>query len=251
MVKMRFTAFILIIGLAQTAFAKKVEKIDFPEEELARESVLPIFDTRVSVKNRRVKYNKRFEFNLMTGMVMSEPVYDPFHFGASLTYHFSNTHGFHLMGAFFNEGLSGSGEDLRNGNVIDSGGGSGAVTFDALEAPSKEVMIAGHYQYTAYYGKISISKELVMNLSLAGLGGGGFYIIGSELAPMVNFGISQRLYFNSRMSLRFDLLFSLFNGPDITSAPNLETGGAAPDESEFDNTFQFDSNIYLGLSFLL
>lgn len=227
-------------------------KIQFPEEELATESVLPVFEDRTAVRNRRVEHKGKFEINLMGGMVTSEPIYDPLNFGLSLSYHFDNTKGIHIMATMFSDGLSASGESLRNGDVIDNDGGSSLITFDATKAPSKEFLLAAHYQYTAYYGKISFARDSIMNLSLSGLIGGGFYMMDGLTAPTVNLGVSQRYYFNSWLALRFDILFSIYNGPDITSAGPLRTNDTnKPDPGEFEKSMQFDSNIFLGLSLLL
>jgi outer membrane beta-barrel protein len=249
MSKVALCAF-LVSSVASTALAEV--KIQFPEEELATESVLPVFEDRVAVRNRKVEHKGKFEINLMGGLVTSEPIYDPLNFGLSLSYHFNNTQGIHIMGTVFSDGLSGSGESLRNGNVVGDGGGSANITFDASQAPNKEFMLAAHYQYTAYYGKISLARDSIMNLSLSGLLGGGFYMMDGLTAPTVNFGVSQRYYFNSRVALRFDILFSIFNGPDITSAGPLRTNAPTkPDPGEFEKSMQFDSNIFLGLSLLI
>jgi len=245
------TLSILVVGsLSSTAFAEV--KIQFPEEELATESVLPVFEDRIAVRNRKVEHKGKFEINLMGGMVTSEPIYDPLNFGLSLSYHFNNTQGIHIMGTMFSDGLSDSGKSLRDGNVIGDGGGSTSITFDASKAPHKEFMLAAHYQYTAYYGKISLTRDKIMNLSVSGLLGGGFYMMDGLTAPTVNFGLSQRYYFNSRIALRFDILFSVYNGPDITSAgPLRATDTSKPDPGEFEKSMQFDSNIFFGLSLLL
>ncbi len=243
---------LVVAGLAFTSNALAEVKINFPDEELATESALPKFETISAVKNRKVNHEGKFEINLMGGMVASEPIYDPLSYGLSLSYHFNNTKGIHIMGVLFSEGLSGSGKSLRDGNVITGSGNTSGQTFDALRAPYKEFMLSAHYQYTAYYGKISLTRENIMNLTLSGLIGGGFYSMKGLTAPTVNLGVSQRLYFNSRVALRFDILFSLFNGPNITSAGPLPTNGQpGPDAGAFDKAMQFDTNVFMGISFLL
>jgi len=244
------TSFLFIFSIGTTAFAEV--KIQFPDEELATESVLPVFENQVAVRNRKVEHKGKFEINLMGGLVTSEPIYDPLNFGVSLSYHFDNTKGIHFMVTKFSDGLSASGESLRNGDVIADDGGSANLSFDATKAPSKELLLAAHYQYTAYYGKISFARDSIMNLSLSGLLGGGVYMMDGLTAPTVNFGVSQRYYFNSSLALRFDILFSIFNGPDITSAgPLTRSSATQPDPGEFEKSMQFDSNIFLGLSLLI
>jgi len=242
----------LLLVTSYSAVSYAEVKIQFPEEELATESVLPVFEDRVAVRNRKVEHKGKFEVNLMGGLVTSEPIYDPLSYGLSLSYHFNNTQGIHIMGTMFSDGLSDSGKSLRAGNVIGDGSGASGITFDALKAPHKEFMLAAHYQYTAYYGKISLARDSIMNLSLSGLIGGGVYMMDGLTAPTVNLGVSQRYYFNSRIALRFDILFSIYNGPDITSAGPLRTADTTkPDPGEFEKSMQFDSNIFLGLSLLI
>lgn len=246
----KILSFVLVSFLTQAAHAEV--KISFPDEELATESVLPVFEDRVAVKNRKVNHKGKFEINLMGGLVTSEPIYDPITYGLSLTYHFNNTKAIHIMAASFSDGLSGSGKSLRNGEVIGGSGAATGIEFDATRAPHKEFLLAAHYQYTAYYGKISLTRDNIMNMTLSGLIGGGFYAMDGLTAPTVNLGVSQRLYFTSRVALRFDLLFSIFNGPDITSGGVLDRSNLpGPDAGAFEKSIQFDSNLYFGLSLLI
>ncbi len=241
----------ILVNLMFISHAFSQVKITFPEEELATESILPKFETTSAVKNRKVNHKGKFEINFMGGMVASEPIYDPLSFGLSLSYHFNNTQGIHIMGLMFSSGLSKSGKSLQEGNVISDSGDKSGQKFDALKAPHKESMLAIHYQYTSYYGKISLTHENIMNLTLSGLIGGGFYSMKGLTVPAVNLGLSQRLYFNSSVAFRFDILFSVFNGPNITSAGTVKPNEPAPDVKDFNKTIQFDTNIYMGVSFLL
>lgn len=254
--------FILSLCLASLislmAYESQAASVQFPEEELAQEAVLPVFDEKIAIKSRRVNHAERFEANLFASAVLSEPIYDPYNFGLSVTYHFDNTRGIHVMGSFFSDGLSTNGEKLRRGDVIPISGS--AKYFDATRAPHKNFMLAAHYQHTAYYGKISITKQTVMNLSLYGLLGGGAYLMDGDIAPMVNLGFGQRFYLTPSVALRLDLLLSAYYGADITSTfdatdPNdrLDNSSPAPavDSSKFDKKLLFDTQIVLGFSFLI
>jgi len=244
-------AFVFHFSLLLATDASAGVKIKFPEEELSTESTLPVFEEKVAILNRKVKHAERFELNLMGGIVASEPLYNPVNFGGSITYHFDNTHAVHLMGTLFAGGLNSNGIALQTGQVILADGSVGALAFDASLAPSKEMFIAAHYQYTAYYGKISLTNDFVMNLTLSGLFGGGAYIMGDLIAPAANIGLSQRFYFNSSVAIRFDILLTAFSGPDITSAGQLNPGAQPPASSQFETSLQFDSTLLFGLSFLL
>ena len=49
------------------AFTARAETIEFPEEELSTESVLPVFDKKVVVRQRAVKTAGRFEIGVGGG----------------------------------------------------------------------------------------------------------------------------------------------------------------------------------------
>ena len=93
--KKKIWTLVLMSSLISSVCAAEV-KVRFPDEELATESVLPVFEERIAVRNRRVSHKGKFEPNLMGGFVTSEPLYDPINFGLSLSYHFDNTRGIHL-----------------------------------------------------------------------------------------------------------------------------------------------------------
>lgn len=249
---------LLILLVFTASFNAQAKKIRLSDDELAQEAVLPVFDEKIVIKNRRVNHAKKIELGVYGGNVISEAIYNPLTFGGSIAYHFNNTHGFFGTLGVYQDGLSSSGQSLKDGDVIIISGSGRA--FDASKAPHKELMVAGHYQYTAYYGKVSLTKESVMNLSLYGLMGGGAYLMEGDVAPMVNFGIGQRFYFTKNIAFRLDLLFSSYYGIDITSTYNdpvntLNGAGTSSadtiEASAFDKSLLFDTQINFGLTLLL
>ena len=82
------------------------ETIQFPTEELATESVLPVFDQPTSVRNRVVSLSKRIEIGFLGGYALTEPFYNPFQIGGTLSYHINEDHGINLFGTTFLTGLS-------------------------------------------------------------------------------------------------------------------------------------------------
>jgi outer membrane beta-barrel protein len=248
-------ALCLMVGFVNSAEAKKIR---LSEDELSQEAVMPVFDEKLVIKNRRVTHAKKIELGLYGGNVMSEAIYDPLTFGGSLAYHFDNTHGFFLAVGMYQDKLSSNGKRLKSGDVIPVGPiGGPKKYFDASRAPHKEFMVAGHYQYTAYYGKVSLTKESVMNLSLYGLLGAGAYLMDGDVAPLINMGVGQRFYFTKNIAFRLDLLLSSFYGPDITStagtANSLDNSAPAAkvDASAFDKKMFFDTQINFGITLLL
>ena len=100
-----------------------------------------------------------------------------------------------------------------------------------------------NYQFTAYYGKLSLSKQAVMNLSLYGLAGVGLVNWSDAAEVGLNFGVGQKLYFSPNLALRLDLTMAIYRGPDPTSPKTtnneLLTGLEPLGSDQFDTTVYF------------
>lgn len=217
------------------------DKVEFPEEELATESVLPVFDTTRGVLNRNVTTEGRFELGGGVGLALNEPFYNPLNFNIQGSYHFNELHGVNLVAMFLMSGPSSYGEQLK----------SPPNNFDPSLAPAPSSILLANYQLTAFYGKISLTKKSVMNLSLFGTAGAGMVGLdsGTQL-PAVSVGFGQKFYFNPRFALRFDFRFVGFQGPDATSQP-LNPGSAKLSDGAFDDELFFNTYISGGAVFLL
>jgi outer membrane beta-barrel protein len=240
----RFASAISTVSLVAT-MANAREVIEFPDEELAAESVLPIFDTPDSVKNRRIVTAKKIELGAQGGLSLVEPLFNELNFGVSGTYHFDEAHGVNLFGALFMPGLNNNGESLRN--VKNSDGNP--VNFNLQYAPAPSYLLQANYQYTPFYGKISLTKDLVMNLSLYGFAGLGAIGIGDSMFPAFSTGLGQKFYFTQQFALRFDLRFLAYQGPNIITT-KLQGANRALPVSEFDTKVGFSSILSFGAVYL-
>ena len=241
-----FSIALASLCIFSVAPAWAAEQIEFPEEELATESVLPVFDETVVVRNRKVTVSNRFELGMGLGLNLLEPLYNNNVYNLSGAYHFDETNGMNVTAVFQGSGLSGNGEDLKNGKGIDS-------TFDASRAPSPENYLFANYQATAYYGKISVTKTKAMNLSLYGLLGLGLVSFTDSTEPALNIGFGQKLYFSKNFALRADFSVAGYNGPDPTKPKGLPltTTNPSRNSDDFESTFYFRSFLTLGFVYLL
>lgn len=227
------------------SIAHAAETIELPEEELAAESVLPVFDKTVAVRNRLVSTKSKVELGGGIGLNLIEGLYNNTVFHGQLTYHFSEEKALSIFAILASDELSNTGKDLKAGDGILPN------TFDASLAPSPEYFIIANYQFTAYYGKVSISKTRAMNLALYGLAGGGFMSWSDgEFSPVLNAGIGQKFYFTPQFALKADLQMKIYQGPDITSK-DLDAGGPKRDSSYFSEETFFRPFLTIGAVFLL
>ena len=265
---MRFLIFVFFLVMSVDSWAVTIE---FPKEELARESVLPIFENTLAVKSRLVPTKNRFELGFSSGFAMNEPFFKPLRYGGHIAYHFTETHGFLIEAQLYQKGLNKNGENLRNTNLITKERRDNPLYpyEDHIRmdyAPQPEYHFLVNYQLTAYYGKISILKNFVTNLSLYGLFGAGMLSVGGENLPAFNFGFGQKFYFNKFMGVRLDLGFLLyqgvnyFEGKDNEPSPLIDSDDpkynfrfeeSFKKPSEFESDLILDTRLTLALIFLI
>lgn len=220
--------------------------IEFPEEELAKETVVPQFDSISSVKNKTVAVSGRFEVGLGGGLNLQEALYNNQNFHGNLHYNFSEIHAIGLTRFFISKGLSEMGKELKAGRGIEPD------TFDASLAPSPESILLAEYQLTAYYGKISVTKSSVMNLALYGLLGGGTVSFLDSSSPTFSIGFGQKFYLNKHIAIRGDLRFVLYEGPNpVQDNPDLQTGDAPVSTNDLDKTQYFPTFLNFSIELII
>lgn len=219
----------------------------YPEEELAKESVLPRFDVPNSVRNRNVVVDNKFEVGGFLGSVSDEAIFSQMQYGFLGTYHFDEVHGINLS-----YGLMGSGTGVYAKALKD------AVNLDLTKTFGPQSYMLASYQFTGFYGKLSIMKNVVVNTHIYGLIGLGTVMYNGLTQMALDFGLGQRFYFSKNLALRFDLKLVRYSGPNPIYRPsgmtqdqalnNLKSGSLKI--SDFETTNYLLTHITGGLVFL-
>ena len=235
---------LVAVSLGRLASAR-AEVIQFPDEDLATESVLPVFDRPEAVKSRVVELKNRIELGGLFGYALTEPFFNPMQFGGTLSYHFNEVHGVNVLATTFLSGLSNEGRQL---NPIP--GLNPPRNMNLQFAPQPKMLWLASYQYSGFYGKLSLTKSYVMNLHLYGLLGAGMYTIGDTSYPTVSLGVGQKFHFTPNFSLRFDIRALAYNGPNPTSIRLDEQTSVQPN-SRFEERLYLEGLLNVGLSYAL
>jgi len=222
-----------------TFSAGYAEEIKFSKDELARESVLPVFKNLKTVLNRNVTLSKRISVGGGAGFVLNEPFNSSLQYGGFVNYHFDEVKGIQARFYLWNQGDSSYTEQL------DAGVGK---TLGLKNRPRPEYLAIVNYQYSIFYGKVSMGKKIVTNMSLYGLAGLGTISIGGSMYPMGDLGLGMKFYFNRNIALRLDLVSMIYNGPNVLSKP-LTIAPNEPVES-FETTVSLNNVLGVGLEFL-
>lgn len=240
--------FFLLAVLLMGSYASFADEIEVPEEELARETVLPVFDKRRAVLNRHVLTDQKIELGGGFGLEMNEPFYTDYMFNLQGTYNFTETSALNILGLFWMDGLSEYGEQLKPG--IDKPGTANDVeAFDTSKVPHPVWGVFANYQFIAYYGKISVSKLGVMNLNLYGTAGLGYINMDQLSTVGLNLGVGQNFFFTPSFGIRLDLRWLIFQGPDATSQKLRPQDN--PSASSFDSRMYYNGQMSLAGIFIL
>lgn len=239
--------FALALFLQQVAVAAEV--VDLPREELAQESVLPIFDKPVSVKNRNVVTAGHIDADIFYGFALTEPIGNVSKLGLGIYYNFNEDHALGLLFAQNSTGLSSYANQLHQ-----------QFGLDFNRAPKQNSTTMLDYNIKAFYGKMSLTKSIVFNTALYGTFAAGLVNYVHKSFPAVALGIGQKFYLTNHLALRADLRIyahqapspfldkRLYDGSKPRPLPNDPDPVPAP--SEFKERMTYSTNIDVGFSYL-
>lgn len=232
-----------IISTCNTVCAEDVE---FPDEELARETVLPKFDRVESVKNRNVVTDKRWEFGGFYGFNMTEPIYNQAKVGFNLGYHLTENSAVMINYSKWAGG--------KNKQYTDSLESSSAVStgspIDTGRAPALNYSLYANYELNAYYGKISLTKQAVTNMHLYPIIGMGMTSYSHKNYPGFNGGAGLKFYFGKSVALRSDFKLQYAQGPSPFIRGLKTSVQPPPTGSDFPDRWVLSTILDLGVSFL-
>jgi outer membrane beta-barrel protein len=228
--------FILLIALFFSIESQAV-KIQFPEDELASESVLPKFDNPEPVKNRNVVTKGKFEVTAMLGWTLNDVFVDPLTMGGIVTYHLTEIHAIQFYANKFSSKINGYPAQIDQQTTT-------GIPNPAI--PESAYLLA--YQITPYYGKLSTTKQGVTNMSLYGTAGLGTYQVSGAKNFALSAGIGSKVYFTKKLSLRIDYRWLFFKAEDPIN--QIDTGSNGSIDKELPDRAQFNSILTVGAGYL-
>lgn len=228
---------VCLVLLSMFSIESYAVKIQFPEDELASESVLPKFDNPEPVKNRNVVTKGRFEITGMFGWTLNDVFVDPMTFGALATYHLTEIHALQ----FYYNKFSAKENDYPA--QIDSETG---VAIPNPAVPESAMLLS--YQITPYYGKLSITNQGVTNMSFFGTAGIGTYAVDGDNNFAMSAGLGTKVYLTNRLSLRVDYRWFFFQAKDPIG--DVDQGSDGTIDKTLEDRAQFNSILTLGAGFL-
>ncbi|AGH94945.1 hypothetical protein A11Q_725 [Pseudobdellovibrio exovorus JSS] len=240
MVKSILVSAILAATVMAFSFQSKAADLNVPQDELAQETVYPLFDNPVSVRNRNVQDSGTFDIGIFGGAAITEPIANTSKFGLSLNYHFNEAHALGLLYAKNSTGLSKDAQAMKD-----------EFNLDFNRAPFPEYSLMADYNYKLYYGKLSVTKNGVLNTSIFVSAAGGMIKYVHKSYPAIAIGIGERFYFTNHLALKIDLRMFFNNAPIPFKAGALREGvDPVPSYDSFAERLTYTTNLEIGLNYL-
>jgi outer membrane beta-barrel protein len=240
LIKSILVSVVLIGTIIFFSIQSNAAEMNVPKDELAQESVYPVFDNPVAVKNRNIQDSETIDIGVFGGLAISEPVASTSKFGVDINYHFNEAHSLGLIYTKNSTGLSKDAQGLKD----DFG-------LDFSRAPYPEYSIFADYNYKLFYGKLSITKTGVVNTSIYFSGAGGIIKYINKAYPTVAAGVGERFYMTDHLALKIDLRLFAGNAPSPFKSGALRVGiDPVPSYDSFDDKLTFKTNLEVGLNYL-
>ena len=222
--------------------------VNLTEKELTRESVLPLIENVQSVRNRNVSKAGTFSIYSLGGIVVNNPFFTNIAIGGTLGYHFNEFHSINLFGAYMFSSPTKYANQIIEDPTLTSGNNEYLKDFKSF--PQAKILALGIYEFSPLYGKMSFTKNMVLNIDLLfSVGAGTIIFETSSPLPAFTVGLGQRFYFGKNWGLRFDLIGLMYFGPNYTAGPFNRQEEYILDH--FDRQFTFHFLASAGLVFLL
>lgn len=234
---------LLIFGGACNVHA--ASDLELPPEELAKETVLPVFDRVEMVRARKVKTAGKWEIGGNFSWMMSEPIFDTSRMGISAYKHTDEQTAWGAQFFYYSAGLSDYAKQLHK-----------KYELNYNRAPKPEYGIFADYNMKLFYGKMSITKNTTMNTHLLGLFSAGMTKYENQMYPGMTAGVGYKFYFTPSISLRTDLRLFIHQAPipfkraSMKDGSNGGTPDPVPDKGSFKERIHYTNLLDISLNWL-
>ncbi len=229
---------ILSCFLLVTHVTKAHAQVELPQEELAKETVVPRFDNPTTVKARNIILNGKFETGVYYGWNFAEAIENQSKMGLNLGYHWNEISSVFINYAAWQAGLNGQYTSALSAQPYN---------LDFTRAPQLQSSLWVNYEWNVYYGKISITKKGISNLTVYPIAGGGMTTYSNKSYYGINAGLGAKFYFSPRWALRTDFKLQYSGQPSPFLQGAMKTSQAAPTPDRFQDTSALGTILDVGL----
>lgn len=233
----KITMFILCL-FCSSSFAQS-QALEFDADDLPTESVVPVLDSNMAIKNKAISLKERLEFALSYGFIIDEMFFNNNMAGVQIYYNLNEDHSLGLKYSSRMTGLSDYSQEFSTKDIYIG------------RAPTPTSIIAGIYRWSFLYGKMSFSKDLVLPTLFSAEFELGANRIGTQSLPYSSAGVTQKLFMKKAFGLGLTYRLLIYQTIDPVSAyVGNFPAPSYPSESDFSKKIQISQSLELGFSYL-
>jgi hypothetical protein len=228
---------ILLTGLilSQLVYAE----VDYTKDDLRFDTAVPIVDYPETVLNKRVEFDRKIDLMFYRTNVTDELFYNNAVYSLKAGFHWDDFFSSGLIISSWQQGLNEYSEAFKNsGKQLD---------FTRAPAPEKSYLI--YLENLYFYGKISLSPQLVLTNNLLGRYSVGMTQFATEFLPHFNYSLGFQTFFDK--SYFFELGYGV-SIQQIYNPISLNIGAIepVPEKTSFSKKIQVSQNLNLGFGIL-
>ncbi len=236
---------LLFISSVSLAAIAQAENDTFTAGDLSKEVVYPKVDYPEMVLNKKLTFTDRWDVSLDKISVTDEVFYNNNLYGMKLGYYIDE---FRSFGASYQ--IRQSGYNIYvNEFAAPSGGG-----LNFARAPIHESNLIGYFRHVYYYGKISISRDSIIPMTVSGRYSLGLAKYDTKSLPMANYSFGWQIYLQNRYYFELAYGLTVAQAYDLASKDIRETGSnPAPttaQKGDFSQKTQISQNLDLSFGVL-
>lgn len=229
---------LLIVLIASTSFAQLTENDAFSVDDLSKEVVYPKVDYPEMVLNKKLTFTDRWDFSLDKISATDELFYNNNLYGMKLGYYIDE---FRSFGASYQVRQTGYNTYVNDFKAA-------AADLDFAIAPIHESNIIGYFRHVYYYGKISVSRDAIIPMTVSGRYSLGLAKYDTKSLPLANYSFGWQIYLQSKYY--FELAYGLTVGQVFDIVSKDIRGGTTAQKGDFSQKTQISQNLDLSFGVL-
>ncbi len=226
----------MITIASSMSYAQLTENDAFTAGDLSKEVVYPKVDYPEMVLNKKLTFTDRWDVSLDKISVTDEVFYNNNLYGMKLGYYIDEFRSF------------GGSYQVRQSGYNSYAGEFEAKGLDFAIAPKHESNLIGYFRHVYYYGKISISRDSIIPMTVSGRYSLGMAKYDTKSLPLANYSFGWQIYLQSRYY--FELAYGMTIAQTFDIVSEDIRGVTTAQKGDFSQKTQISQNLDLSFGVL-
>ena len=227
---------LLLVSLVSEAALAQTENDAFTAGDLSKEVVYPKVDYPEMVLNKKLTFTDRWDVSLDKISVTDEVFYNNNLYGMKLGYYIDEFRSF------------GGSYQVRQSGYNSYAGEFEAKGLDFSIAPKHESNLIGYFRHVYYYGKVSISRDSIIPMTVSGRYSLGLAKFDTKSLPLANYSFGWQIYLQNRYY--FELAYGITIAQTFDIVSEDIRGVTTAQKGDFSQKTQISQNLDLSFGVL-